>query len=129
MKREYVRPMMRGEVFAANEYVAGCGDHGVEYYFECNARGGTLYYYPISDGKIDGIYNGWRRANKLGFYTPCEEKHKASSTSDFYDGFVDYNRNGRHDSGEGVIVWRGPWGLNGHATENLDMDKWETAKS
>lgn len=130
MKREYVRPMMRGEVFAVNEYVAACGDENRVYKFTCDAPGGWLYYYPTSDGKIDGVYNGSPESKKfLWLYTPCEATHEASVTNDFYDGFIDYNWNMIHDEGEGVIVWRGPKNNNGHATKNLDMTTWPTAKS
>lgn len=129
MKRTYVRPTMVGERFVANEYVAACGESGKVYKFECNAPGGNLYYYPNSDGKINGEYTGHGRAIKLGNYNPCGARHKANATDGFYDGFVDYNKNGRQDKGEGVIVWRGSYGLNGHATTYLDMSKWQTAKS
>ncbi len=130
MKKEYVRPTMVGEKFVANEYVAACGDSGVSSYnFKCDAPGGKLYYYSQFDGKIDGVYEGSEKAILLGDYTPCSKTHKAPTTDDYYDGFVDYNKNGRYDSGEGVIVWRGKWGLNGHATANLDMTTWETDKS
>lgn len=129
MKRTYVRPTMVGERFVANEYVAACGKSGKVYKFECNAPGGNLYYYPNSDGKINGEYTGHGRAIKLGNYNPCGARHKANATDGFYDGFVDYNKNGRQDKGEGVIVWRGSYGLNGHATTYLDMSKWQTAKS
>lgn len=129
MKRTYVRPTMVGERFVANEYVAACGESGKVYKFECNAPGGKLYYYPNSDGKINGEYTGHGRAFKLGNYNPCGARHKANATDGFYDGFVDYNKNGRQDKGEGVIVWRGSYGLNGHATTYLDMSKWQTAKS
>lgn len=129
MKRIYESPKAYVEMFTPNEYVAACGDSGKVYNFECNADGGTLYYYPRSDGKVDGVYNGNGRKNWLGSYSPCKAKHEASSTDDFYDGFVDYNYNGQHDKGEGVIVWRGESGRNGHATKNLDMSSWETAKS
>lgn len=129
MKRTYVRPTMVGERFVANEYVAACGESGKVYKFECNAPGGKLYYYPNSDGKINGEYTGHGRAIKLGNYNPCGAGHKANATDGFYDGFVDYNKNGRQDKGEGVIVWRGSYGLNGHATTYLDMSKWQTAKS
>ena len=129
MKRTYVRPTMVGERFVANEYVAACGESGKVYKFECNAPGGKLYYYPNSDGKINGEYTGHGRAIKLGNYNPCGARHEANATDGFYDGFVDYNKNGRQDKGEGVIVWRGPYGLNGHATTYLDMSKWQTAKS
>lgn len=123
MKREYVRPMMRGEIFVAEECVAACGDteYG-KYLFTCDAPGGRLYY-----------YNNRGRAEYIGSYTPCSKKHEADKTSEFPDGFVDYNRNGREDDGEAVIVWieRGWWGsiANAHATTNLDQDSWETIKS
>lgn len=129
MKRIYESPRAYVEEFTPNEYVAACGDSGKAYYFECNAPRGWLYYYKQSDGQIDGVYNGSGKKSLLGNYTPCREKHVADSTNDFYDGFVDYNWNGKQDRGEGVIVWRGPRNNNGHATANLDMDSWETAKS
>ena len=99
------------------------------YKFNCNARGGWLYYYPSSDGTVDGSYNGNGQPKLLGSYTPCSAKHEASTTDDFYDGFVDYNWNRKQDEGEGVIVWRGPKNNNGHATKDLNMSTWETAKS
>ena len=129
MKKIYESPKAYVEMFTPNEYVAACGDSGKVYKFTCDAREGTLYYYPNSDGAIDGNYTGSGEATRLGSYHPCDATHDASSTSGFYDGFVDYNRNKRNDSGEGVIVWRGESGRNGHATKNLDMDSWETAKS
>lgn len=79
------------------------------------------------------LIGGGEEAEYIGSYTPCSKKHEASKESEFPDGFVDYNRNGREDEGEAVIVWieRGPWGgiRNAHATTNLDRDSWETAKS
>lgn len=128
--KSYKKPVLNVECFTANEFVANsCGDSGVNYLFECNARGGFLYYYPHSDGKIDGEYTGSRYGQWIGFYTPCHDRHEASSTDGFYDGYVDYNMNGRNDKGEGVIVWRGKNGQNGHATKNLNMDEWQIAKS
>ena len=114
MKRAYVRPTMVGERFVANEYVAACGDKGTVYKFNCDAPGGPLYYYPNSDGMVDGVHNENDKVKLLGlFYHPC----------------VDYNLNGKQDSGEGVIVWRGPRNNNGYATTELDMSSWEKAKS
>lgn len=127
--RNWERPMVVVDAFVANEFVSACGDKGTIYKFECDAPRGLLYYYKHSDGKIDGEYNRYDKAKLIGNYHPCGAKHEASKTDDFYDGFVDYNRNGKQDSGEGVIVWRGPYGNNGHATTNLDMNSWETAKS
>lgn len=129
MKRVYERPMMFTQEFAANEYVAACGDSGKIYKFHCTAQGGTLYYYPNGDGNVDGIYTGTGSPSKLGSYHPCNASHEASSTDAFYDGFVDRNNNKKCDSGEQVIVWLGPRGDNGHATANLNISSWETAKS
>ena len=137
MKKIWTKPMATVEEFAANEYVAACHDMNRVYKFVCDAPEGRLYYYDSnnSDGVIDGEYKGSGKASLLGTYHPCDEKHEAPTTGDFFDGYVDYNGNGRHDTDENVIVWteRRPWweggGLNGHATINLKMDEWETAKS
>lgn len=127
--RNWERPMAVVDAFVANEFVSACGDNGTIYKFECDAPAGKLYYYENNDGKIDGEHDSYDRSYYIGRYHPCGAKHEASKTDDFYDGFVDYNRNRRQDDGEGVIVWRGPWQNNGHATTNLNMNSWETAKS
>ena len=85
MRKEWMEPVIKVQEFVANEYVAAC-ESGKVYKFECNAPAGDLYYYPKSDGKIDGTYNGSGRARPLGSYHPCGTKHDASATSDFYDG-------------------------------------------
>lgn len=121
--REYVKPTMEGELFAANEYIAACGDmeYG-KYLFNCDAPRGILYYYD-QRGKAHG----------LGGYHPCNEKHAADFSDEFPDGFVDYNENKREDEGEAVIVWleRGFLGniRDYHATKNLDRESWEELAS
>lgn len=133
-KQKWVRPQAIVQEFVANEYVAACGDSGKVYKFKCDAPKGTLHYYPY-DKQIDGVGSGW--SNKLGGYKPCNATHEASTTDPFYDGFIDYNRNGKYDKGESVIVWletgKYPWGgtyiRDYHATTNLHMSSWETAKS
>lgn len=125
MKKNYVAPTMVCEEFAANEYVAACGDQNTEYKFECDAWPGMLYYYPNSDGKIDGVYTGTGSAKMLGLFTPCPASHETLENDAFYDGYIDRGPLGR----QGVIVWRGESGREGHATAQLDMDEWETAKS
>lgn len=127
--RNWERPMTVVDTFVANEFVSACGDKGAIYKFECDAPGGLLYYYPESDGQIDGKHDRNEDAKFLGRYHPCHAKHEAPKTDGFYDGFVDYNWNGKQDPGEGVIVWRGLHQNNGHATTQLDMNSWETAKS
>lgn len=130
MRKEWMEPVIEVQEFVANEYVAACGDSGTVYKFTCDAPGGWLYYYPESDGQIDGNYTGSSGSQKrIGFYHPCWATHEARVTDAFYDGFVDYNWNRKQDPGEGVIVWRGPNNKNGHATTNLDFNSWETAKS
>lgn len=125
--RVWQRPLTEVQKFEANEYVAACGDteYG-KYLFECDAPGGRLYYYTTN-------WWGGKEAEYIGSYTPCSKKHEASTDSEFPDGFVDYNRNGREDDGEAVIVWieRGAWGSirNAHATTNLDRDSWEISHS
>lgn len=127
--RNWERPMTVVDTFVANEFVSACGDKGAIYKFECDAPRGWLYYYPESDGQIDGKHDRNEDAKFLGRYHPCHAKHEAPKTDGFYDGFVDYNWNGKQDPGEGVIVWRGLHQNNGHATTQLDMNSWETAKS
>lgn len=129
MRKEWMEPVIEVQEFVANEYVAACGDSGTVYKFTCDAPRGRLYYYPESDGQIDGKYTGSGSQKRIGPYHPCWAKHEASVTDAFYDGFVDYERNGKQDPGEGVIVWRGPNNKDGHATTNLDINSWETAKS
>ena len=130
MKATWTKPLAEVEQFMANEYVAAsCGDQNTVYNFECDAPGGTLYYYPVSDGKVDGVYTGNGDAVKLGSYTPCEAKHEASTTDDFYDGYITNRSMWGGTTTRQVIVWRGPRNDNGHATAELDMTKWETAKS
>lgn len=131
--RNWERPMVVVDTFAANEFVSTCGDQNTVYMFECDAPRGTVYYYPNSDGQIDGKHNPSDSREWLGGYYPCHKKHEAPKADVFYDGFIDYNNNLKHDDGESVIVWleRGRWGniKDWHATTQLNMNNWDTAKS
>ena len=122
MKKNYVTPTMVCEEFAANEYVAACGDENRVYKFECNAPDGPLYA-TDSQGK------GYSGAD----YEDCGKVHEAPISDVFVDGYIDYNHNRIEDRGEAVIVWleydRKGNVKNGHATTKLDMELWETAKS
>ena len=139
MKKNYESPKMIVEQFEANEYIATCGDHNKVYKFECNSPRGTVYYYATSDGVIDGKYTGNGSAKKVGGYKPCGDTHESPYTIDvYYDGFVDRNNNNRCDKGEEAIIWL-EWGTdwrtgqpeidNWHATAELVMNEWDTAKS
>ena len=133
MKTRWEEPKILVQKFMPNEYVASCGELNEVYNFVCDAEPGTLYYYPTSDGAVDGKYVGSGSAQMLGKYHPCSATHQASKKSVFYDGFVDRNRNKIQDADEGVIVWLefNRWGdiKDGHATTNLDMNSWTTDKS
>lgn len=136
-KKVYSKPMLKSEAFVPQSYVAACGDGGTVYKFTCDAPGGPLYYFP--DKPASGAQpTVGSKGTRLGFnYNPCGEFHEADTQSGFYWGYVDYGGggflidrpNGELDDGELVIVWRGVNNDNGHATKNLDMSSWETAKS
>ena len=131
-KRNYVKPILSGEEFVPQNYIAACGDSNSQYIFNCNAKSGKLYYYPSGDGEIDGKYEGTKSPVYLGDYSECPTSHTTTATDVFYDGFIDNNKNGKNDLGDtGVIVYlTRHWGyVSGHATEELDMKSWETAKS
>ncbi len=143
MKKVYEKPMMSVENFAANEFIAACGDHGENVYFKCNAPGGPLYYFEDFDGKLDGIQNGKMNATHGPgfFYHPCYKEghtggfHKVNMDKDpgysMFDGFIDSNINGKYDEGKDIriIVWLGENRNNSHGTKELDVDSWTTAKS
>lgn len=137
-KKIWTRPLAEVEQFMANEYIAACGDQNTVYKFVCDAPKGTLYYYsnlsaseaaPTTWPTTTNWWGTVTAARELGSYKPCSASHEASTQNPFYWGFVDYDKDGRHDDNETVIVWRGPRNNNGHATAQLDMDAWETAKS
>lgn len=119
-------PKTTFEEFVPQNYIAACGDENKLYKFECNSWPGFLYYYPDSDGDIDGDYTGDGEAVNIGIFTPCDASHEAEAIEGtFYDGYII----GITGNKRNVIVWRGEDGTNGHATADLDMDSWETAKS
>lgn len=141
MKREYVRPMMRGEVFAANEYVAACGDSGVVYKFKCDAGDGEYGSVYEETNGIPGLQTGWQGDTELAGYSndwlgesgyhACKKTHEADSSNAFVNGY--YCAQGNTKNPVSVIVWKEPrggwWPDNIHCTTNLDKDSWETAKS
>ena len=138
MKMMYEKPVMDVERFQANEFFAACGDKGEIYNFQCDAPKGTLYRFTRFDGTLDGVnskFSPYVIVQLLGGigYHPCNEPHVVDMDKDpgrtMFDGFVDYNGNLWPDKGEEVIVWLGENGRNGHATRELDISKWETAKS
>ena len=148
-KRTYVKPVLSGEEFIPQNYIAACGDSGTIYKFHCDAGGGASGNVYIESNKIGGLqkpschcendthssqYNcpTWGNGDdkSLGGYHACANPetgqgiHEASSTDDFLSGY--YVNNAVTIP---VIIWRGPKNDNVHCTTQLDMSNWETAKS
>lgn len=147
-KLTWVKPEMEEVRFAANEYIAACGESGSSYKFVCDAAAGILYWFydkwlggndsPFHlrvDDENPGIVPNLSdyTPREIGSYSPCNATHEASTSSEFYWGFVDNNNNEQYDVNEEVIIWRNfelsltPY--NAHATKNLNMSKWETTRS
>ena len=126
-KEVWARPVTKVEQFAANEYVAACGwsEKTGNYLFKCDAAGGHMYSKTRnSPNKYVHVCSGWFDQG----YHPCGKTHETPNIGDFYDGFIDYNGNGKLDSGEEVTVWLEYSGnsiSNGHATKNLNREIWE----
>ena len=130
--KSYKKPVLNVERFTPNEFVAACGDSGVVYNFECNAgsrRNSYNVYYD--DGRPLASSNGYDEwyAQFTGYH-PCGATHEAESNSGFYDGYMYLQDRWGDNSGSpiDVVIWTDR-GTDVHCTTNLDMDKWETAKS
>ena len=127
-KRSYVKPVLSGEEFVPQNYIAACGDSGAVYKFECNAPSGNMY---VPDPNNSGSY-----LVRGESYNPCGKTHETPVADTYYDGFIDRNNNRKQDDGEAVKVylefsswWGETYVSNGHATGNVNMETWEIAKS
>lgn len=138
MKKVYEKPMMSVENFAANEFIAACGDLNKVYNFECNAGywidyfgdkhsvPGDVYYDVNGNGKLD------RNDEHYKHYKACGKKHQASVENEFIKGIYvpDYNIYPQVSKKEyPVLIWKGENGDNVHCTTNLNINSWETLKS
>lgn len=132
--KKYVKPVMIGQKFVANEYIASCGDSGVTYKFFCTA--GHRDYeeqYPYKLYDADGNL-------KASGFEPCyvegdtDGYHEADSADSFFLGYLDDKRTIENDKIQ-VYVWaeRIPgflWSsVSYHCTTNINKNEWETAKS
>ena len=135
-KKIWSKPEMNEFAFAANEYVAACGDGGTNYLFKCDAGGGTkgqvwLETNGADDcqtrGHWDFSNDEWVEADQsLGWYHACGEKHETKNQNEFLSGW--YRASGSNVFTK-VLVWLGVDKDNVHCTTNLDINTWEVAKS
>lgn len=140
MKKNYVTPTMVCEEFAANEYVAACGDSGTVYKFKCNAGSKESEYNVYLENGSPYCTSGKDYGNQYikdwGGYQPCFDPdtlqgyHEAESNSVFLKGYMYKQDSGGDNTGRriDVIIWTENY-TNCHCTTDLDMAKWETAKS
>lgn len=79
--RNWERPMVVVDTFAANEFVSACGDENKEYLFTCDAGGGKSGYVYLETNGKPGLqtYDDWGyRADKyLSGYHACGTTHTA----------------------------------------------------
>lgn len=133
MKKIWSAPEAIAEQFAANEYVAACGDSGVVYKFVCNAGDRySDYNVYLADGTpyaTSGRDSGGCKTD-YSSYHPCGETHEAESDSVFLKGYMYEQGTWGSDTGSkiDVIIWTDDY-TDVHCTTNLNMNFWETAKS
>ncbi len=132
MKKAYQKPTLATQLFAANEYVAGCGTSGKVYHFQCDAvsnshlgEGGKVW---LESGAEPGLQTwGPNMDEYRSLYHPCHEKHDAPAIEGhFKKGYLTNYLNG--DPIE-VMIWTGLNDDNTHCTTRLNMEEWETTKS
>ena len=157
-KRIWSKPEMNEFAFAANEYVAACGDGGQNIFFTCDAGGGkygrvwmetnspTDDWNGLQTDEVPGIYDPGMDELRTSSYHACGKKHVASTTDEFMKGYYisndDWN-SGWDTSGTipkfdlaaviekaiRVYIWGGTEKSNTHCTTNLDIENWEVARS
>ena len=140
-KRIWSKPEMNEFAFAANEYVAACGDGGTNYLFTCDAGGGKDGYVWLEKNGADGcqVVPEWNQTGEhkwegelveadefLGGYHACGKKHETKNQNEFLNG---WSKADGSDVFTKVLVWLGVNKNNIHCTTNLDIKTWEVAKS
>lgn len=134
--RNWERPMVVVDTFAANEFVSSCGENHKVYNFECNAGEKNKCYDVFTEDGRNLTPNSFMTTN---YYHPCKATHEASEDSGFIKGFmVDnggndeltyYSWDGKKNyTKTNVIIWTNN-NTAVHCTTNLNMNEWTTAKS
>lgn len=128
--RNWERPMVVVDTFAANEFVSSCGVQNRVYKFKCDAgEEGHKYnvYYLDNNNRKHYIALDIPFVAQFDSYHPCNTTHEASTKDEFINGYIDDQSTWR-DEKVPVVIWTDR-GTNVHCTTNLQMDTWQTEKS
>ena len=127
-KKAYIKPVLSGEEFIPQNYIAACGEEKKVYKFTCDATGGFTGTVAI-DINHNGKYDLFDDKTVLGYHA-CGETHEAPTTDQYYNGW--YLVSGGSENWIDAVpvkVWRGEGNDNCHVTRNVEMSSWETVKS
>lgn len=129
--RNWERPMVVVDTFAANEFVSSCGVQNTVYLFKCNAgekrhKYNVYYYDKYNQRHYIASNDDWDGAQFDGYH-PCDATHEASTKDEFINGYIDDQRT-RKDERVPVVIWTDR-GTDVHCTTDLQKNTWQTAKS
>ena len=128
--RNWERPMVVVDTFAANEFVSTCAEGGSVYKFQCNAgeegHNYNVYYYDKYNRR-HYIASDIPFAAQFPGYHPCNATHEASTKDDFINGYID-DQNTWKDEKTPVVIWTDR-GRDVHCTTNLTIESWEKTHS
>ena len=123
--RNWERPMVVVDTFAANEFVSTCAEGGSTYKFQCNAgeegHSYSVYYYDNYNRRH------YLAGPLLTHYSKCGDTHEASTKDDFIDGYID-DQSTIHDEHTPVVIWTDR-GRDVHCTTVLNKDSWARTPS
>lgn len=129
--KNWERPMVVVDTFAANEFVSTCADGGSTYKFQCNAgeEGHTynVYYFDNYNRKHYIASDSPLIFTQFDSYSPCNATHEASTKDDFINGYIDDQSTWRDEKTQ-VVIWTDR-GRNVHCTTNLKMESWDKTPS
>lgn len=116
MKNNYVKPVMVVEQFLADEYISACDDKVNKYYFfRCDAGGGN--WADIYEGTYP---NGENLTPGSKYFHACGKTHYVkANNAEFLDGWYDEDQGSGVDYKFDVVIWKGEYNNNVHATRAL----------
>lgn len=128
--KNWERPMVVVDTFAANEFVSTCAEGGSTYKFQCNAgekeHRYNVYYY--NNNRKHYLASDIPFAAKFNYYHPCDATHEASTKDSFINGYIDDQSTIFKDEKIPVVIWTDN-GRSVHCTNNLTIESWEKTHS